>query len=463
MDEATRPDRKLATNQGPAQEAMDEIHLSEYGDASVIPAPVGRMMASFAADFRDGVDINLGVGYVNEKTIPRDLIEQSLHEVIAHPQRHRGALNYGGPQGSSNLIASIKEFLAKQKVGNLTERILSRNEIIIGPSGATSLLEAMAQVLPKGLVIMSDPVYYIYCNFLERTGFEIVAVPEDQEGISIGLLEKKLDQLGDNRRKIRFVYVVTVSNPTCTILSSSRQRQLIQIINRLSNDLGRKVPLFLDKAYENLVHDPNVPERESALLCDESGLVYEIYTLSKILAPALRIGYMIGPGCSFTKAMVQRTSDIGFSAPLICQEMASHILDHHVAGQIEKVKQGYHEKAIQTKNWIDKLLGDSVTECRGGQAGFYYYLTFDGIHTDEDSAFFKFLTRTTGKLEIDGPTENKYPRVLYIPGQYCVHSRGNLTEIGKRQLRLSYAFEELNNIRKALQMMQDAISYARSL
>jgi len=423
MDEATRPDRKLATNQGPAQEAMDEIHLSEYGDASVIPAPVGRMMASFAADFRDGVDINLGVGYVNEKTIPRDLIEQSLHEVIAHPQRHRGALNYGGPQGSSNLIASIKEFLAKQKVGNLTERILSRNEIIIGPSGATSLLEAMAQVLPKGLVIMSDPVYYIYCNFLERMGFEIVAVPEDQEGISIGLLEKKLDQLSDKRRKIRFVYVVTVSNPTCTILSPSRQRQLIQIINRLSNDLGRKVPLFLDKAYENLVHDPNVPERESALLCDESG----------------------------------------FSAPLICQEIASHILDHHVGGQIEKVKQGYHEKAIQTKKWIDELLGDSVTECRGGQAGFYYYLTFDGIHTDEDSTFFKFLTRTTGIVEIDGPTEDKNPRVLYIPGQYCVHSRGSLTEIGKRQLRLSYGFEELNNIHRALQMMQDAIGYARSL
>jgi len=442
---------------------MDEIHLSEYGDASVVPAPVGRMMASFAADFRDGVDINLGVGYVNEKTIPRTLIEQSLHEVINHPKRYRAALNYGGPKGSHNLVTSIKEFLTRHKIGNLTEQILNRNEIIIGPSGATSLLEAIAHILPKGLVIMSDPVYYIYSNFLERMGFEIVAVPEGQEGINIELLERKLDQLGDNKKDISFLYIVTVSNPTCTILSSSCQRRLIDITNRLSNDLGRKVPVFLDKAYENLIHAPDFTERRSALLYDELGLVYEIYTLSKILAPALRIGYMVGPACAFTKAMIQRTSDVGFSASLICQEIASHILDHHVAGQIEKVKQGYHEKAIQTKKWIDEFLGDSITECRGGQAGFYYYLTFDGIETNEDSPFFKFLTRTTGLANIDGPAENKNPRILYIPGQYCTHKRGSLTEIGKKQLRLSYGFEELDSIHKAIKMMQEAIVYTHSL
>ena len=183
----------------------------------------------------------------------------------------------------------------------------------------------------------------------------------------------------------------------------------MEIVTELSYEIGRKIPLFFDNAYRDLVHDSTVEPLESALCYDQLGIVYEIGTLSKILAPGLRIGYLIGPKGTFLDSIIQRTSDIGFSAPLINQEIASYLLDNGIEAQIEKVNNGYREKAKQVKTWIVELLGDNVEGCRGGSAGFYYYLTLANIATDSNSDFFKFLTRTTGQKDIDGPSHNPHP------------------------------------------------------
>jgi 2-aminoadipate transaminase len=440
---------------------LADFLLSEYGNASSMPSPVNRMMAAFAADFRQTKDINVGVGYVNERTIPHDLFLEAMRAVLAHPEKYKVPLNYGGSQGSPNLIESIKKFHVEHGIGGLTQEIIDQNEVIIGPNGATSLLEGIAHVLSPGIVITSDPMYYIYCNFLERQGFEVVTVPEDDNGIRTDVLRAKLEALDSRKDEIAFFYIVTINNPTSTILSNERRVDLVQIITELSQSAGRKIPLFFDRAYENLVHDPTVPPLQSGLLYDTEGLVYELGTLSKILAPALRIGYMMGTDGQFLRAMIQKTSDVGFSAPLITQEIASYLLDYHVRSQIEGVNQGYRQKARAVKGWIDEYLGESITGCSGGKAGFYYYLTFDGIQTTEESAFFKYLSRTTGDVAIDGPDTDKNPRVIYVPGEFCVHPHGDLVEMGKRQLRLSYGFEELDRIQEAIEVMREAADYAR--
>jgi DNA-binding transcriptional MocR family regulator len=169
---------------------------------------------------------------------------------------------------------------------------------------------------------------------------------------------------------------------------------------------------------------------------------------------------MIGPGGPLLDAMIQKTSDAGFSAPLVTQEIASYLLDHHVAQQIATVNAGYREKATRMRRWIDDQVGDMLTGLRGGSAGFYFYLTFDRIKTHERSAFFRYLSRTTGGEAIDGPRTARKPRVAYIPGEFCVHPRGEMVEQGTRQLRLSYGFEELPRIERAIRLMKEAASYA---
>lgn len=438
-----------------------DLLLSAYGNASRMPSPVNRMMSAFAADFREGVDINLGVGYVNEKTIPRERIHEALATVLANPSRYKSPLNYGGPQGSPTLIESIRRYHVAHGVGGLTAADLDRRQIIIGPNGATSLLESLAHVMRPGIVITSDPMYYIYCDFLERAGFEVVTVPERSDGLHAEDVAERIERLGKEAGRISYLYVVTVNNPSATIISNRERTGLVKLATSLTRTLGHAVPLFLDKAYEDMIHDPDVEKPRSGLLDDTDGIVFEIGTLSKIIAPGLRVGYMIGSDGPFLQAMIQRTSDVGFSGPLITQEIASWLLDNVLDEQLAQVRRGYREKARAVRSWLNASLGSSMIECRGGQASFYYYLTLDGVKTDEASPFFRCLARSTGDDFVDGPADARLPRVAYIPGSYCVHPHGTMVEEGTRQLRFSYGYEELGRLQEAITYMAEAVRFAR--
>jgi len=70
---------------------------------------------------------------VNEKTIPVACLTEAMQAVASDGVKYRQAFNYGGPDGSANLVESLRRFL--------TESTVERNRLIIGPCGATSILD----------------------------------------------------------------------------------------------------------------------------------------------------------------------------------------------------------------------------------------------------------------------------------------------------------------------------------
>ncbi len=432
---------------------MDYL-FSDLAKASLIPSAVNQLTAEFAEDFREGIDMNLGVGYVNDKTIPVNAIEQAFKEIASNSIKYRNALNYGGSDGSPNLRKSLVDYYIRYKIGGLSVKDFENRKVLIGANGATSILDAFSDILKPGIVITADPFYYIYTETLERKGFRIISIPEDNKGLNIESLEEELEKLSPD--DISFFYIVTVNNPTTVILSDDRRQAIVEIAQRISERANHFIPVLFDKAYEDIIHNPKMANPVSALSLDNNDQVFEVGTLSKIFAPALRIGYVIGPDNKFAEVLTQRTSDIGFSSSLINQEIASWLLDHFIQNQKEKVNQGYQDKAVFIKELFSKYLSRYLESYSGGDAAFYFYLTFKGIKTDKGSRFFNFLSRTTGDPVIDGDPE-KNPRLIYIPGTIC-----SKKEKACFQLRLSYGFEEPEVFERAVKLMAEACEYALS-
>lgn len=435
--------------------------FTSYGKNLLEVAPVSRLMASFARDFRPEIDINVGVGYVNEATLPYVALVEATRMVVDSPNTYRSSLNYGDPAGSHQLRSAIMNMLTSQALAG-DDVVIRSKEILVGTNGATSLLEGLAQILEPGLVIMSDPVYYIYSYFLERKGFRILALPEDAHGLVPDRLEEALSGDASDLVDLRFIYVVSISNPTSTVLTNDRRHRIVDIVNRFVDRSGRYIPLIFDQAYSGLIHDPQVEPQESAFRHDRNQLVHEIGTLSKILAPALRIGYIVGPTGELMSALQERNSDAGFSASVINQQIAAVLLNEFLPSQQRRVLDGYRQRAVEVRHAINEKLAGYIEEVRGGQAGFYYYITFKEIPTHDNSDFYKFLSRTTGNKKVDNSEGFILPRVAYIPGQYCVSASGELIAHGNRSLRFSYGFEPLDRLISAVAMIAEAAEYVNS-
>lgn len=441
-------------------EQMRKVSLSEYGEKSLTPSPVSSMLNQLSGVFRDGIDINLGVGYVSENTLSNAAISTALTEVLRQRGNCSEVFNYGRPKGSENLISSIRRYYVNYNIGNVTQSLIDEKEIVIGANGSTSLLEAVSRVMSSGIVVTSDPKYYIYSEFLERVGYEVLAVPEDDEGV----VPCKLKALLSSRPAddFSYFYLSTINNPTGVVLSNTRRRELIDIISIFSLQRKRPLPVILDRAYEDLVHDSKQSPLQSGMLFDVLGIVYEIGTFSKVLAPALRIGYMIGPPGELLDAIAQRVSDIGFSASLMNQEIVSWLLDHNFDEQLSIVNGEYRQKSNVIETAINELLGPWLKRCTGGCAGFYFYITFKEIETHINSPFFKWLNRTTGVRELDYIQNERAPKVIYIPGSFCVQSGGELESEGQRSLRICYSYESTERCLESLHVMAEAAQWAMS-
>ena len=217
----------------------------------------------------------------------------------------------------------LREFL----VGKLKRDagiVCTIDEILI-TSGSLQGLDLVNGLLlsPGDTVLIEQECYQGSITRLTRRGVNVIGIPLDDDGMRTDAVAAALKELKSKNIRPKYIYTIpTVQNPTGTIMSEQRRRELL----KLSEDYG--VPIFEDDCYADLIWSGKRPPAIYAM--DQNGGVIHIGSFSKSVAPALRVGYIVAKWDVLSRILSIKT-DAGSGAleqMVLAEFCAAHFADH---------------------------------------------------------------------------------------------------------------------------------------
>jgi 2-aminoadipate transaminase len=206
--------------------------------------------------------------------IARDVIEQYGDD----------ALQYSETKGVREVREAVCKFMYAKK------GFKCDLEDVIITTGSQSALDIIARTLldPGDVVITENPSYLAAIGAFKNAGGRLIGVDIDDFGMKTHVLEEILRSMSEvERSKVKFIYTIPVAqNPAGVSLSSERKKHLLEIASKYD------LLILEDDPYSYIVFEEGVDKTPLKAL-DREGRVIYISTISKILAPGLRIGWII--------------------------------------------------------------------------------------------------------------------------------------------------------------------------
>jgi DNA-binding transcriptional MocR family regulator len=333
-------------------------------------------------------------------------LEHLRHAAVRALADHgHDALSYGAAQGPGRLIEQICARL--EQVDGQAAR-LDQILITAGVSHALDLICAI-HTCPGNIALVESPVYHFALRILRDRGLELLPIPTDQDGLRLDMLAQTLAQLRRANRLARLLYTVpTFSNPTGITLGAQRRSRLAEIA--AEHDLL----VVEDDVYRELWFD--TPPPPSMIMYDQAHVV-RLGSFSKILAPGLRLGWMMAAPALISRAAGSGVLTSGgglshFQAHVVAEYMRLGLLDAHVVD----LRAAYKARR-------DTLVA-ALLKCL--PAGCHF--------TAPEGGFFIWVRLPEGIDAAALLARAEEARVAYVPGAHF-HVDGG----GQRELRLAFS------------------------
>lgn len=274
---------------------MNNTHLSKSVDA-LKPSAIRELLKHSKMP---GV-ISLGGGIPSPELFDNTGLEMATRNMMEN--QFLDAFQYGLSEGFPPLREAIAQLCQKRGIQTASDAILVTN-------GSQQSLDILVRTLinPGDKVVVERPTYLAALQVLQLSQADILSVGTDKDGMIVDDLEVLLQN-----NTIKFVYIVpTFGNPGGVVLSDSRRQKLVQLAKQHDFAIIEDDPYgeinFTSETYKTLFQHA----RESG--CPEQ--VIYTSTFSKILAPGLRVGWVVLPEWIRQKAtIVKQATDLHTSA-----------------------------------------------------------------------------------------------------------------------------------------------------
>ncbi len=243
------------------------------------------------------------------------------------------ALAYGAEQGPGQLLEVLAAWLS-QRGG---KPIKPEQLFITG--GVSQGLDLLCTLLarPGDAVLIQEPVYHLALRIFRDHGLELIGVASDEDGLRVEAVAASLAQSRGQGRVPRFLYTVpTWCNPTGVSLTEERRRALAALAAQ------HGLLILEDDVYRELWFDVPSPPALQSLAPDT---VVQLGSFSKILAPGLRLGWLVAPPALVRRCVGCGLLDSGggvnhFTAHVVAAYLALGLLADH----IERLRTAYRHR-----------------------------------------------------------------------------------------------------------------------
>ena len=369
--------------------------------------------------------ISFAGGFPDSALFDVDGIRQASLAALEHDPG--AALQYGATEGYGPLREQLTAFMAHKGVADL------RAEQLIVTTGSQQALDLLGKVLinPGDKVIVEGPTFLATINCFRLYGADLVSAPIDGQGADTDALERLIAE-----HRPKFVYIIpTFGNPSGALLSLARRKAVLEMAVKY------QTLIVEDDPYGDLYFGEVPPPSLLALSSQVPGsrdLLVHCGSLSKVLSPGLRVGWMAGPAELLARATMCKQFSDAHTSTFAQATAAQYLQAGRMPDTLDRVRQVYAQRAETMGDALRRDLGDAI-EFVQPQGGLFVWAQLTGAGgKGSDAAGFAKRAIERG--------------VAFVPGMpfYCANG-------DPATFRLSFATAAEDKIRDGVARLAQAL------